>query len=222
MQFQQRMLEACSTTARSPSTGVAGPGAHRGPNSALYGTDAGAAVVSLNTPRGTSLRPVLNYSGDGGNFSTWRNEAVLSGALAQALDYYAGFSRFDSSNALPLDRYHSTTEVANLGYSIFTNTQARFTIRNAVSASGLPGAHDFYGISADGKLGDQDLYSGLSVENRALDGNWHNLVRYGIARKREQEQQFTNAGTPITYNFGSVPCSAPTANCFTEYFGNVR
>src|SRR6202044_1658942 len=91
------------------STGVAGFELYRGPNSALYGTDAGAAVISLNTPRGTSLRPVLNYSGDGGNFSTWRNEAALSGAWRK-LDYYAAFSRFDSSNALQRDRYHSTTE----------------------------------------------------------------------------------------------------------------
>ena len=28
-------------------------------------------------------------------------------------------------------------------------------------------------------------YSGLTVENRVA-GNWHNLIRYGIARKREQ------------------------------------
>ena len=57
---------------------------------------------------------------------------------------------------------------ANLGYNIFTNTQARFTLRNADSATGLPGAHDFYGISGDGKQGDQDLYSGITLENRAF------------------------------------------------------
>ena len=86
----------------------------------------------------------------------------------------------------PRDRFHSATSVANLGYNITANTQARFTIRNAVSATGLPQAHDFYGISADGKQADQDIYSGLTLGNR-LEGNWHNLVRYGIARKREQE-----------------------------------
>lgn len=194
------------------STGLSGLEFYRGPNSVLYGSDAGASVVSLNTPRGSSLRPVLNYSGDAGNFHTYRNEAALSGAWNR-LDYYGAFSRFDSSNALPRDRYHSATSVANLGYNITANTQARFTLRNAVSASGLPSAHDFYGISSDGKQGDQDLYSGLTIENRALQSKWHNLVRYGIARKREQERQFTNVGQPITYDFGFGP--------FTEYFGNV-
>ncbi|HEY6374543.1 MAG TPA: TonB-dependent receptor plug domain-containing protein, partial [Edaphobacter sp.] len=194
------------------TTGLAGLEMYRGPNSALYGTDAAASVVNLTTPRGSGLRPVLNYSGDAGNFHTYRNEAAVSGAHNK-LDYYGAFSRFDTSNSIPNDRFHAFTSVANLGYDITASTQARFTIRNAVSAIGLPQAHNFYGISADGKQADQDIYSGLTLENRT-EHNWHNLVRYGIARKREQEHAYTNVGTPITFDFGD---GFP----FTEYFGNV-
>jgi vitamin B12 transporter len=194
------------------TTGLTGLELYRGSNSALYGTDAVASVVNLQTPRGSSARPVLNYSGDGGSFYSYRNEAAVSGAHKR-LDYYGAFSRFDTSNDIPLDKFHDATSIANIGYSILTNTQARFTIRNSVSATGLPQAHDFYGISADGKQGDQDIYSGLTVENQ-FRGNWHNLVRYDIARKREQEQQFTNVGMPITYDDGF-------GGTFTEYFGNV-
>jgi iron complex outermembrane receptor protein/vitamin B12 transporter len=201
------------------STAMAGLEVYRGPNSALWGTDAGASVVNLETPRGSDPTPVFVYSGDAGNFHTWRDEVALSGAHRK-FDYYGAFSRFDTSNALPRDEYHSGTSAANLGYSITANTLARLTIRNGDSAAGLPGAHDFYAISANGKQKDQDIYSGLTLENRTLAG-WHNLVQYGIARKREQAKQFGNVGTPMTYNFGTVPCSAPTADCFTEYFGNV-
>jgi iron complex outermembrane receptor protein/vitamin B12 transporter len=201
------------------STGMSGLEVYRGPNSALWGTDAGASVVDLETPRGSDPTPVFAYSGDAGNFHSWRDEAALSGAHRK-LDYYAAFSRFDTSNALPRDEYHSATSAANLGYSITANTLARFTIRNADSAAGLPGAHDFYAISANGKQKDQDIYSGLTLENRTL-GGWHNLVQYGIARKREQARQFGNVGTPIAYNLGTVPCGAPAADCFTEYFGDV-
>jgi vitamin B12 transporter len=190
------------------TTGLESIETYRGPDSVLYGSDAGAAVVAFTTPQGGSARPLFTYSGDAGNFHTYRNEATVSGARKK-LDYYAGFGRFDTSNALPLDRYHSATSAANLGYSFSGNLQARFTLRNAVSATGLPGAHDFYGISNDGKQGDQDLYSGLTLEDRADDGRWHNLVRYGITRKREQEHQYAYVGTPI--NMGG----------FTEYFGNV-
>ena len=169
---------------------------YRGPNSVLYGSDAAASVVALTTTRGTSLRPVLNYSGDAGNFHTYRNEATLSGVFRR-LDYFTAFSRFDSSNSIPLDRFHAATSVANLGYDLPANTQLRFTLRNADSGIGLPNAHDFYGISQSGKQSDQDLYSGLTLENRLL-GNWHTLIRYGIARKREQAAYFGNTGTLAT------------------------
>jgi vitamin B12 transporter len=180
---------------------------YRGPNSVLYGSDAAASVVSLATTRGTSLRPVLNYSGDAGNFHTYRNEVTGSGAYRR-LDYFTGFSRFDTSNSIPLDRFHAATSMANIGYDLPANTQMRFTLRNTDSGTGLPNAHDFYGVSQNGKQADQDLYSGLTVENR-LEGNWHNLVRYGIARKREQADYFGNSGTLLDGPFGP------------SYFGNV-
>jgi iron complex outermembrane receptor protein/vitamin B12 transporter len=188
------------------TTALSGLEFYRGPDSVLYGSDAGASVINLSTPRGSSLRPVLNYSGDAGNFHTYRNEGILSGAYNR-FDYYGAFSRFDSSNALPLDRYHSSTSAANLGYNITANTQLRFTLRNAVSASGVPNAHDFFGISAAGKQANQDLYSGATVENRIK--KWHNLVRYGIARKREQLVQFYPVGELIPV-YG-----------YDTYFGNT-
>jgi iron complex outermembrane receptor protein/vitamin B12 transporter len=177
------------------TTALTGPELYRGANSALYGNGAEAGIVHLATAHGTDLRPVLNYTGDGGNFNTYRNEAIVSGTHNK-FDYLAAFSRFNTSNNLPLDEYHSTNGIANIGYSIATNTQARFTLRNTVSAVGLPSAHDIYGISSSGKQSDQDLYSGFTIEN-VLAGNWHNLARYGIARKREQVQQFTPTGNPV-------------------------
>ena len=187
------------------STGLAGIEFYRGPDSVLYGADAAALVLNLQTPRGSSLRPVLNYSGDGGNLHTYRNEAALSGAHGR-LDYYGTFSRFDTSNDLPMDEYHSATSAANLGYALAANTTARFTVRDAISATGLPNAYEFYHLEAAGKQSDQDLYSGLTLENRA--GSWHNLVRYGIARKREQSVQFYDVGQPVT------------SSGFASYFGN--
>ncbi|HEY8996458.1 MAG TPA: TonB-dependent receptor plug domain-containing protein [Edaphobacter sp.] len=192
------------------STALDGIETYRGPNSVLYGSDAAAGVVSVKTPRGATAKPVLNYSGDAGNFHTWRNEVTLGGTHNR-LDYYGAFSRFDSSNSLPLNRYHLSSSSANIGYNLSANTLLRFTIRNGVSATGLPGAHDFYGVSADGKQADQNLYSGATLENR--HNNWHNLVRYGIARKREQAALFTAPGELVMVQsaFGPYP----------DYYGNT-
>ena len=192
------------------STALDGFELYRGPNSVLYGSDAGASVVNFTTPRGATLHPILNYSGDAGNFHTWRNEVTVSGTRRR-LDYYGAFSRFDSSNSLPLYRYHSSTSAANLGYNFTGSTSLRFTIRNGVSATGTPNAHDFYGVSADGKQSDQDLYSGATIEDRRT--KWHNLVRYGIARKREQLVLFQPSGELLMVPsfFGDYP----------DYFGNT-
>lgn len=196
------------------STGIGRMELYRGPDSGVYGTDAGAGVISIETARGTTPKPVLTYSGDAGNLHTWRDEVTGSGT-ARRLDYFGAYSRFDTSNALPRDRFHASTTAANLGYGLSGNTELRFTIRNTDAGTGLPGAYDFYNIPADGKQADQNLYTGVTLENRTAE-NWHNLLRYGIARKREQARYFSNQGTPITFNFGTT--ASPFY--FTEYFGN--
>ena len=186
------------------STAVRALEANRGPDSVLYGTDARAGVVRWETPRGTSIRPVITYSGDAGNLHTWRNEATLSGTVSK-VDYFTAFSRFDSSNALANDRFHASTAAANLGYSFSGSTSVRGTVRHGVSAEGLPGPYDFQGVTLVGKQGDQDTYmSGVIDDTRAL--GWHNTLRYLGARKREESQQFAAAGTP---------------DGFGEYLGNT-
>ncbi len=185
---------------------------YRGPDSVLYGSDAAAGVVNLSTPRGRSLRPLFIYSGDAGNFHTYRDEGTLSGAFRR-FDYYTAYSRFDTSNSIPLDRFHSSTAAVNLGAALFFQTTARLTLHNATSSAGLPGALGFYGIASNGKQADQDLYSGLTIDNRIGD-KLHTVVRYGIARKREQARNYGPVGTPVTYDFGG-------GDVLTEYFGKV-
>ena len=165
----------------------------RGPDSAMYGTDAGAGVVTIDTTRGSTLAPQLNYEGSAGNLWTYQNRASIGGTWSR-LDYFGAFSRIDTSNALPLDRYHVSTSALNVGYAFNGNTQIRFTIRNADAVQGVPGAWDFQGVSQDNRQADQDLFSGATLENW-YKGKWHNLVRYGIARKREQEQEYAAGGT---------------------------
>jgi vitamin B12 transporter len=192
------------------TTALTGAEVYRGANSALQGSGAEAGIVSLTTAHSNALRPVVNYIGDAGNFHTYRNEAILSGALSK-LDYLAAFSRFNTSNALPLDEYHVTNADAVIGYSILTNTTARFTLRDINAATGVPSAHDIYAISSSDKQTNQDIDSGLTIEN-VLAGNWHNLARYGISRNREQLQQFTPTGQAVTTVDGGSPQ--------TTYYGN--
>ncbi len=188
------------------STGIQSIEIYRDPNSALYGSDSQSGVVSIETPRGRTLKPLLTYSGDAGNLHTWRNEGIASGTFRK-LDYLAGYSRFDTSNALLLDRFHNSTAVANFGYDLFKGAGIRATVTDSRTAQGIPNAHDFYGVSQDGRQGNQETYGNVSLDYRT-DSDWHYVVRYGIARKREQANYFGNPGTLVTINdpkFGPYP-----------------
>lgn len=203
------------------STGVSSIEANRGPNSVLYGSDAAAGVFNLSAPRGSTAFPSLLYEGDAGNFHTYRNQVQLGGTH-RSFDYYGGFSRLNSSNDLPRDEMHNITSAANLGWTATPATQIRGTARYTVAAVGLPGAFDFYRLSNDAKQSDQDLYASGTIEHQSSE-SWHNLARYGLARKREQAQYFSLTGEPITIqspfgpttNYYGLPVTIKGANGYS-------
>ena len=185
--------------------------ATRGPGSALYGADAEAGTLQFVTPRGVTPRPELDYTGDGGNLSTYRNEVTASGAR-QKLDYLGAFSRLDTANAVALEPYHLTTWAGNFGYGTGAS-EARGTVRYGLASQGVPGSYDFTGFSTNEKQGDQDLYTSFTLEHTTTEG-WHNLVRYGGVRRREQLTTFAAVGIPIQvtqYGYTS-----------TNYYGSAQ
>ena len=181
------------------TTGTSKMEIYRGPNSVLYGSDASAGVVSVTTPQGSTSFPSLFYEGDAGNFHTWRNELQLGGTKSK-LDYYAGSSYFESSNALPQNEYRNLNEVLNLGYALTSSTTIRVTGRNSDSSVGLPNAYNFYGLTNDGKQADQDTYF-TGLIDQQTNYKWHNSVLYGLVRKREQATQWYPAGNLIDGNY---------------------
>lgn len=174
------------------TTGTSEFETYRGPNTVLYGSDAASGVVSLKTLEGSTSFPSLFYEGDAGNFHTWRNELQLGGTKSK-LDYYGAGTIFESSNALPQDEYRNVGEVLNLGYALSGRTSIRVTGRNSDSSVGLPDAYDFYGLTNDGKQGDQDIYFTGLIDQQTSE-SWRNSVQYGMTRKREETQQWYPAG----------------------------
>jgi len=169
---------------------------YRGPNSVLYGSDAASGAVNVSMSRGSTAFPSLFYEGDAGTFTTFRNRAQLGGTHKK-LDYYGGFDAFQTDNSIPMDEFHDDTGIANLGYAFSSATQLRVTASNSDAATGTPGPFNFYGIANAGKQSNQDIYLGASIEHRTY-GNWHNLVRYGMTRKREEDINFYPAGIQLS------------------------
>lgn len=190
----------------------------RGPNSSVYGSDAMAGVVSLTTRSGSTPLPEVTLLGDGGNFSSFRNEATVGGKW-KAADYFADFSRLDSSNGIPNDRFHTSTGTGNFGWNVFSNSSLRATIRHDQVSGGQPNAILLYGIPDDAKQANEDSYFGVSFESQ-FTAVWHSMVRYSGLRLRSLYTDFAPTGIPqyqdsVTY----AACTPQTdLNCVVAFY----
>jgi vitamin B12 transporter len=175
------------------TTGIESAEIYRGPNSNLYGAGAMTSVVSMTTPRGTTSFPSLLFQGSAGNFNTSRERLELAGAYGK-LDYLGDYSWLQTGNALPNDEYHLGSAVANLGWQPNASTQIRGTAHYYVGATGVPNAWSFYHLTDDATQKDQNIYVSGSIANQTTAG-FHNTVRYGLARKREQYSLWKQSGS---------------------------
>jgi vitamin B12 transporter len=188
----------------------------REPNSALYGSDALAGVVSLTTTRGTTQLPLLTYAGDGGNFSTYNQQVTGSGVLRQ-FDYYGAFGRLDSSNNLPNDSFHNATYTGNFGWQPNSTNDLRFTVRHLSVSGGQPNAILLYGIPDDAAQKAQNTYYSGTWNNQATT-KWHNEILYGGLRLNSQFDDFAATGIPDpsgSGNFLGAPMTINGANGYS-------
>jgi vitamin B12 transporter len=191
------------------TTGIQTAEVYRGPGSSLYGAGADSGVVAFSTPRGTSSSPALRLAGDYGNFYSSRGQAELSGSH-KTLDYYGAYSWLQTSNSLPNDEFHVGTAAGNFGWQPIASTQIRGTVHYGIDATGVPNTYQFYQVADDATQKDQDLFVSGSVDNQTTV-DFHNSLRYGMTRKREQYNLWQPSGQLIEYDsFGDQ-----------AYFGNA-
>jgi iron complex outermembrane receptor protein/vitamin B12 transporter len=170
----------------------------REPNSALYGSDALAGVVSLNSVRGATPLPLVTYAGDAGNFHTYRNEGTV-GTSFHRFDLYSAFARIDTSNNLPNSEFHNATYAGNFGWKPNAANELRFTVRHILVSGGQPNSIVFDGIADDAVQTERDNYYGAVWDNQTTS-KWHNQIRYGGLR---QNGSFNSGpGTGIPDGFG--------------------
>ena len=169
----------------------------REPNSALYGSDALAGVVSLTSTRASSGLPLVTYAGDAGNFGTYRNE-VTAGSVYRRFDLFSAFARLDTRNSLPNSEFHNATYAGNFGWTPNAANDLRFTVRHILTASGNPNAIAFYGLADSAQAKEHDTYLN-AVWNGQTKPRWHNQIRYGGLRLNETINSFGTAGVPDGY-----------------------
>ena len=111
----------------------------RGAESAIYGSDAVSGVIQLFTHRGDTRIPAFSVYSEGGNFSSARGGADLSGILGK-FDYSGAASYFHTDGQGPNDYFVNRTLSGNFGYSFSDSNQLHVSLRNNTSDAGIPGA----------------------------------------------------------------------------------
>jgi outer membrane cobalamin receptor len=122
----------------------------RGPQSALYGSNAVTGVINLVSRKGEGP-PNFSALAEGGSYSTKRFATGGSG-LNHGISWSYNFSRLDSDGVVVNDNYRNQSAFLSLGYRRSARRQFDFHFFGNASDSGSPGAygsdpgHTFWGI----------------------------------------------------------------------------
>lgn len=137
-----------------PADGVERIEVTRGPESALYGSNAVTGVVNIVTDHGAG-QPHFDALAEGGSFTTRRFSTGGSG-LTHGFSWAYDISRLDSGGVVRNDNYRDQTAFVSLGYSPSPKRQFNFHFFGNANDAGDPGP---YGSDPLG-LFDQPEYSG--------------------------------------------------------------
>ncbi len=135
----------------------------RGAASSLYGGDALAGVVSLETRRARAgERPSLRAEGEGGSFDWQRYFGATSGAHGD-LDWNAGVQRLTTDNEAPNSRFEDTAAALSAGARLDPRTDLRLVARYETSTAGTPGPTAYGRPDLDASFDRDDLVLAASL-----------------------------------------------------------
>ena len=151
----------------------------RGPQSALFGSDAMSSVVQVFTREGIRS-PSVDYSLEGGSFNSLRQSASLRGGLRK-LYFSNTFSRFDTDNKADNNDYRNSSYFGNASYSPSSNQSARITLMNVSVQGGTPGptAKGFMSFDPTARMHRRERAARLSVSS-VFGSRLNQKVAYSI------------------------------------------
>jgi len=146
-------------------------------NSVMYGSDALAGVVSIETKRGRTRVPEFTYAADGGNLGTWTSDAGIGG-VAKRFNYYSTYRRFETDNDVPNNKYTNGTYAGRFGVAIGAGTDLSGTFRRVDTNTGGPNGFSLYGIADDSNSKNDQTYATVAA-NSVISSKWQSTVRFG-------------------------------------------
>ena len=180
----------------------------RGPQSALFGSDAITGVVQMFTRRGMGS-PEGDYSVEGGNYGTLKQSAGLRGSWRK-FDWSNTFSRLDTDNIRPNNDYRDASDFGNFGFTPDSRQTLRGTLFHVSSRAGTPGvdAPGFTSFGPNNHAEELERAGGLTY--RALVGS--RVTQHLAYRFYDHDYRFFSA-------FGVSPAAHTRHRA--EYRGDV-
>jgi len=168
----------------------------RGAESALYGSDAVSGVIQLFTHRGETRVPEFSVYSEGGNLSSARGGADVSGLLGK-FDYSSAFAYFQTDGQGPNDYFVNRTLSGNVGYAFSDTNQLHLSLRNNTSDAGIPGPtlqdppdlYQGYG---------QKIFSASARWEFTTGSHWHHQIMGTESYTRQHS--FANQGDTFPYD----------------------
>lgn len=140
----------------------------RGPQSALYGSEAIGATVNVLTQRGEGP-PRFFFQGEGGSYET-RRWATGANGLTGRVDWALNLSRLDTEGANFNDNYRDQNASGRLGLGM-TRSRAGFVFNFNANDAGAPGAYGrdpnqtFFGLDLTSRAKNNDYTYGTYFEH---------------------------------------------------------
>jgi outer membrane cobalamin receptor len=145
-----------------PAEGVEQIEVIRGPESALYGSNAVAGVINIETIRGDGP-PHFTFLGEAGSLYTWRL-ATTGAGLNKGFSWAYSLSRLQTRGQIQNDGYRDQSSTVSLGYS--RSPRRKFNV-NVLGYNGVVGLPGPWGSDPDGLFPGRDP---ASHQNQNLFG----------------------------------------------------
>lgn len=156
----------------------------RGPQSALFGSDALGSTVQVFTRRGTAedTRPHFSLSLEGGNHHTLNGSAAVTGEAGR-FDYSSAVSRFLTDNDAVNQAYRNTSLSNNFGIALGRSSVFRVILQGNAATAGTPGQIAYTRPDTDARIKRADGVASFSLQTEAIE-RWRQRFAYDYSRTR--------------------------------------
>jgi vitamin B12 transporter len=178
----------------------------RGPQSALFGSDAIAGVVQIFTRRATSERrfPRAEAVVEGGSYSSSLYSAGVQNRH-ERWDYALSFSRSDTDGNVANGSFNNEVASANLGVQLGDNTELRAIFRSEAGRTGVPGPWAFERPEQDEYYRNREFAGGLSLVH-SMSARWNQKLSYSVHDSRQLSADPGDSGSFVaSYNGVAAP-----------------